>query len=627
MRTNEEARSIIQSNFEMNTVAKRGCAYSVSLALCMYFHYYSAYMVCVFLVMYSVFILTENMSEKPDFKDMGLRFLNFFFYSIFGALLASPLLIPVLKELAQGKSADSGVYSNGSFIVTSFPDLLKQFICGHFGSLYSEGAPAIYFTVIIFALGIFGIIKGLKNRANSVCSIAIIVLFLLSFMFRPLYRVWHMFRDPVAYPHRFAFLFVFFMIVLASKSINSFKVKVPVMAAASVIVAGLLVFNGYKITSAVYDDYPNSTRSSYVELIDMMADMIDYAQDYDVSLERDGVSLCRINKDIEITSNDPMLLSFNGMDYFSSSYNSDMLKLYKELGILQYHYKSCDRGSDIVTDMLLGIDYELYFTKPEYGYDFVYSNGFSSLYHNPYSLGIGYLACDDTCSFGPDPFANQNSFISSVLGKEAGVYESFDYSENERVIDGVQVYDSAGDYVITPMPLKVLRFEPPIGTNLYLNFELLYESELDYDAKNQTDNISIVLNDRGISQFNGYQRASNIYLGNFYENGTFVLDIYDYGDDRKAYLYALNMDKLEEVYNEINEGRFTADSVSGGVVTGHVNVTDENRNDLVFTIPYSSCFKAYVDDVRVATSEYAGALLTIPDLEAGEHTIRIEYTP
>ena len=111
---------------------------------------------------------------------------------------------------------------------------------------------------------------------------------------------------------------------------------------------------------------------------------------------------------------------------------------------------------------------------------------------------------------------------------------------------------------------------------------------LDYDAKNQTDNISIVLNDRGISQFNGYQRASNIYLGNFYENGNFVLDIYDYGDDRKAYLYALNMDKLEEVYNEINEGRFTADSVSGGVVTGHVNVTDENRNDLVFTIPYSS---------------------------------------
>ena len=194
--------------------------------------------------------------------------------------------------------------------------------------------------------------------------------------------------------------------------------------------------------------------------------------------------------------------------------------------------------------MLLGIDYELYFTKPEYGYDFVYSNGFSSLYHNPYSPGLGYLACDDTTVFGSDPFANQDSFISSVLGRQINVYEAIDHTENERVIDGVQVNDSAGDYVITPMPLKVIQFDPPIGRNLYLNFELLSESELDYDDKNRTDNISVVLNEYGISQFNGYQRASNIYLGNYYDNGKFVLDIYDYGEDRKAYLYSLDMEKL-----------------------------------------------------------------------------------
>lgn len=627
MRTNEEARSIIESNFEMNMVAKRGCVYSAVLALCIYFHYYSAYMVCIFLVFYSLFILSENASDKPDYKDLGLRFLNFFFYSIFGALLASPLLIPVLKELSQGKSSDAGVYSNGSFIVTSFIDLLKQFICGHFGSLYSEGAPAIYFTVIVFALGITGLVKGRKNRLNTICGCVIICIFVLSFLFRPLYRVWHMFRDPVAYPHRFAFLFAFFMIVLASKAVDSFKVNKPITAAVSVIITGLLVFNGYKITSAVYSEYPNSTRSSYVELIDMTDDMIGYAKEHADLSQSEGVSVCRINKDIEITSNDPMLLSFNGMDYFSSSYNSDMLGFYKNLGILQYHYKACDRGSNIVTDMLLGIDYELYFTKPEYGYEFVYSNGFASLYRNPYSLGLGYLACDDTCAFGPDPFANQDSFISSVLGRQINVYETFEYTENERIIDGVQVYDSTGEYVITPMPLKVIRFDPPIGQNLYLNFELLNESELDYDDKNRTDNISVVLNEHGISQFNGYQRSSNIYLGNFYDAESFVLDIYDYGEDRKAYLYSLNIDKLAEVYEEIAAGSFVADSVEGGVITGHINVTDESRNDLVFTVPYSSGFKACVDGVRVSTSEYAGALLTIGDIETGEHEIRLEYNP
>ena len=630
MRSNEEARSIIQSNFEMNTVAKRGCAYSVCLALCMCFHYYSAYMVCVFLIMYSVFILSENMQEKPDFKDMGLRFLNFVFYSVFGVLLASPLLFAVLKELSQGKSTDTGVYSNGSFIVTSLPDLLKQFICGHFGSLYSEGAPAVYFTVIVLVLGIIGLVKEKKNRANTVCSIVIITLFIFSFLFRPLYRAWHLFRDPVAYPHRFAFLFVFFMIVLAARVFKDgipVKAKIPVGIAASLIITALLVFNGYKITSAVYDECTSSTRSSYVELIDMMSDIIAYAQDHDASLEREGVSLCRINKDIEITSNDPMLLGFNGMDYFSSSYNVDMLRLYKNLGILQYHYKACDRGSDIVTDMLLGIDYELYFTKPEYGYDYVYSNGFSSLYHNPYSLGLGYLACDDTCRFGSDPFANQNSFVSSVLGRDVSLYEAVDYMENDRVIDGVRSEDSGGDYVITPMPLKVIQFYPPIGENLYLNFELLNESELDYDTKNRTEDILIVLNEYGITKFNGYQRSSNTYLGNFYENGNFILDIYDYGEDRKAYLYSLDTCKVAEIYDEINEGRFIVTSVNGGVITGRLNVTDEARNNMVFTIPYSNSFRAYVDGVRVPTDSYAGALLTIPDLASGEHEIMIEYKP
>ena len=633
MRSKAEARSIIESNFEMNAVAKKGCAYSAMLALCMYFHYYSAYMVCIFLIMYSIFILTENISEKPDLKDMGLRFLNFVFYSMFAALLASPLLIPVVKELAQGKSGDAGVYSNGSFIVTGPIGLLKQFICGHFGSLYSEGAPAVYFTLIVLALGIAGIVKCRKNKANTVCSIVILCVFVLSFMFRPLYRMWHVFRDPVAYPHRFAFLFVFFMLVLASKAlpIDALKKKVPSKAlipsqiAVSAVIVCLLVVNGVRITLPVFGDYPNTKRSDYVYAIDITEDMIAAAKEDSIS-HSDGVSLCRIGKDIEITSNDPMLLGFNGIDYFSSSYNSDMLELYKNLGILQYHYKACDKGSTIVTDMLLGVDYELYYTKPEYGYAFVASNGFGSLYRNPYSLGTGYLACDDTCEFGHNAFENQNAFISSVLGKETAVYTPIVYSQNERMIDGVEVTDSNGDYVITPMPIKVITFDPPVGRNIYLNFELLRESELDYDAKTSTDTIKVYMDEPGWGdEFNGYQRASNMYLGNQYSDRSFVLEIYDSGEDREAYLYELDLELLEEVYSEINEGRFIADQASGSIISGHIMVSDESRNDLVFTIPYSPNFHAYVDGVRVEISEYAGALLTIPDIETGEHEIKLEY--
>ena len=82
---------------------------------------------------------------------------------------------------------------------------------------------------------------------------------------------------------------------------------------------------------------------------------------------------------------------------------------------------------------------------------------------------------------------------------------------------------------------------------------------------------------------------------------------------------------VDEAYRMLEPGRFIAESISPGHVSGHVTVTDDGRRELIFTIAYDERFRAYVDGKETDTYAYAGALLAIPELGIGEHEVEIIY--
>ncbi len=611
----EEAKSkMFSSFFEMNPAAKNGILYSAFLAACMYTHYYSAFMVCVFLILYSVFIIAEEWNggtilafqritgtKEPSLRSTSKKYLNFIFYSLLAALLASPLLIPVAKELAAGKYNDIGVYSDGSFIVTSFIDLIKQFVCGHYGYLYSEGAPAIYCTLIAVIFAGYGLYTGRKNKAKTFLSAIIVVFLLSSFSLRPLYRVWHMFRDPVAYPHRFAFIFVFFVLILAGDGIKRMEINKKVSVAVLCFGVALLVLNGYKLTLSELQTLPYASRSDYGIFIDTTSDLVECA--LEDSRNTGNISFCRINKDYEFTSNDPMLLGFNGLDYFASSFDPGMLRFYKNMGFLQYHYKACDAGDTIYTGMILGTDYLIHKGYVDKGFEMITSNGFSTLSRNPYSLGAGYLAAEDCCEFGENPFENVNLYIDSVMGEEFGLLSALDLTVSKQTIS----------------------FNAPAGQNIYLNFEILNESDLDYEEKSNSDEILVILDDKLIASFVGYQKSYNIFVGNFDEDTECRIVVDGVKEIRQPFIYSLDPDRLMECHDRIATGNFNADLLSAGGIHGTVEVTDPKIDTLVLTVSYSDHFEVYVDGKRSETAAYAGALLSVPDLDPGIHEITITY--
>ena len=615
-------RLIISGSFRKSI--KPAFFYMLFLFCCILIHYYSAYMVCLFLIIYSVYLIT---SCKVKWKEAVGSYIRFVLASLISGGFAAIVFLPVIRELFNGKVYDHGVYSNGGFFVTGPLTFLKQLVCGSFGGLYSEGGPSVYCTLIMLGFAVYAIIRKKSNKAGFFVSTGIVVLFLLSFMIRPLYRIWHMFRDPVAYPHRFAFLFVFFIMVLACEGIKDIKLSDSVTAGTLCVIAALLVFNGFRQLDMDYRTLPSASASDYRFFIDTTADLVEYAQNEPSS---EGLSLCRISKDYEFTSSDTMLLSYNGLDYFSSSYNPEMLRLYKNLGLLQYHYKACDEGTTILTDMLFGIDYMIHKGHADNGYEMVTSNGFATLSSNPYSLGIGYLAdVSDVnhnveSSFGADPFANQQMFLNGITGEDYELFEKLSYEETVKDTVGVgDEKDEDGKPVIEDRIIRTLTFTAPAGKNIYLNFELLNESELDYKSKSDTDLIVVSVDERVIAVFAGYQKAYNIKLGNFDEDTEITVTIEGTDKYRDAYVYAMDFEKFSDLYEYLSESKLLITAMSGNSIEGRISAAEDGKA-LLLTIPYSDETKVYIDGIKADTFAYAGALLMLPDISAGEHVVEIK---
>ena len=80
---------------------------------------------------------------------------------------------------------------------------------------------------------------------------------------------------------------------------------------------------------------------------------------------------------------------------------------------------------------------------------------------------------------------------------------------------------------------------------------------------------------------------------------------------------------MESIYEKLNSSRFNISEISGNVIEGNITVPGSGRS-LLLTIPYSDKTEVIIDGKISDTTEYAGALLMVPEIEEGEHTITIK---
>ncbi len=176
----------------------------VAFSLMIISNYYMAYMVGIFCAV----LFVHQCIVTADAEKCIKIFLSLAKAALLSVALTAWLLVPTIFALLQGKFTipDDRTFAFG------LTDMVNKLFIGSYDNVGMVSAPYIYCgaaALVLFCINFFVKNKGAREKIADLLVIAILF---LSFWFVPLNKVWHMFAAPNAFPYRFTFAAVFFIL-------------------------------------------------------------------------------------------------------------------------------------------------------------------------------------------------------------------------------------------------------------------------------------------------------------------------------------------------------------------------------------------------------------------------------
>ncbi len=422
---------------------KKPYVYCLSLFAAVFFNFYIAYMVCIFLVLYFIYNLLQL--KQLSLKTAFAHCIRFAASSVLGGLMSAVLLFPALADVFQGKGIGNETFGfSTEFSVWQFLARLLPF--GFNWQNLSDDLPNVYAGIITIILTIIFFLAQNIGLKQKLLSAAILLFLFLSMWLTNVMLIFHGFAEPVWFTHRHSFLFVFWACFLAAtafiKGAFSAKtlavtlfvtgvilgcriffeegiytqnrllftiaiiififlllllyIKTPTMRnkefAVSIMLIALMVellINVYYIQMQ-FEQYPDSEYRSFVEDNTELISEIHALEGHDNF---------RIEKSTHRSLNDSFLLNYYGVTHFGSIQDDNSLDFIYSMGltgnIASTIYNSSE--SNIFSDSLLGIKYLLVQQGDPVpsGYEptSIEKNGIT-VYQNPYAFPIAFLLPD-----------------------------------------------------------------------------------------------------------------------------------------------------------------------------------------------------------------------------------------
>lgn len=163
--------------------------YILALAYSLYCNFYIGFMLCLFSLLYFIWLVLEN---REALRASG----SFIISSLLSAGLAAVMLIPAYVSIAGGYSVFSLNDASLSRLNSLFSVLLKLYTGAVSFEQMRYGQPNIYIgiPVLLFAISFFlNPAVPFRKRLSGAFLPGII---LISFIVKPLYLVWHGFDFP-----------------------------------------------------------------------------------------------------------------------------------------------------------------------------------------------------------------------------------------------------------------------------------------------------------------------------------------------------------------------------------------------------------------------------------------------
>ncbi|MCL2810882.1 MAG: YfhO family protein [Clostridia bacterium] len=633
--------------------------YLVSLALALLTNYYMGYMLCLFSVLFFAYCC---LTATPQGRQPGWfrqRALSFVLASLAAAGLAAFSLLPTALSLVGTKA----VLDTSLFVFeTNFrlPDIILMLMTGSFSdSRPINHLPFIFCGALITALAVLYFFNRKISIKEKLLSGALVVVLIIGFYIVAFNLVWHALNPPSSFPFRQSFLFAFLLIWLAYRcythtdgihrwhvlgvagffALMFFLMEAPPLGqrlvdvlwmcagcgllfvwatgkrfqkaalwALAILQCAHLVVNGAQVMEGRQQSTPSGV-ADYQAVEQAGAEALAALREYDGELYRLDMPGLHGSGSVWGT-NSPMLFSYPGVTFFSSTQQVETLAFMRKLGYATNRstaiYPS-NHVSDVV-DSLLGVRYVVSdIHLPHKQYPVVLEAGDLWVYENTYALPLGFAASADvlTAQFEEnDTFSAINEIYATIAG---GGFEP----------------------IFVPLPLDVRTMHDGIS--------------LHYQSEAQVDGPVFAFHGKEFPWaataefvYEGYVLSQHdlIFTDSFplgdYGPGDEVellaMAIADYPpDDFILRLYQQDLEAFDEVIESIAE--------YGAVITRHTDAflsgsitLPEDRPYLLLTLPYDPQWKVWVDGREVVPSPAFGPLMAI-EMTPGEHTFEMRYTP
>ncbi len=621
--------------------------YTISLGIAIFTNYYIAIMLCIFMVLYFIFLLFTNPYKKEKLYYFN-RCGKFAFFSLLAGGLGSIMFIPELYALGYTVSGDFSfpeLWSNYFSIL----DMLSRSLIDVPVSIFSAHDPNIYCTVAVFLMVPLYCLCNKVNPREKVGKLALIALFLISFNTNIPNYIWHGLHFPNSLPARESFIYIFIMITIGYEVVmnirsftkkqlygsflgaigiillieklyvsDSYSFEIIYISLAFIVFYMVIImayYNGnVKKNFIIYllfvvciaeatlnsnheDSYKLTTYSSYIEDNEAIENLV-------AKVSTDENEFFRIEKLSRRTKNDAAWNDYQGVSVFSSMANGSFTEYLGALGFEKSTNAYSYYGYTPFTSALLDVKYVFsnsfldnddYLTLTEYD-----ETQSKYLYRVNYCLPLGFMipsGFDDNWEMtGNNPFALQNSFAELTTG-----------------------YADMFNYI------------PASSTGAKCNFTLSKDSDVYVYVTTYVESISFSVTDEdgnsipGGKSFSGLKHRQICHFGEFPEGANITITTSDSdATTLQVYAYAFDKDVFDNVYNSLNSQSLIISEYDDNYIKGTLNATSDG--DLYTSIIYDKGWSAYVDGEKVEISSIKGALLTVP-VTAGEHTIELRYFP
>ena len=621
---------------------KKSSLYIISLTLLILSNYYFGVIVCIFSVLYFIYLLflKKKFDKRVIFK--------YIISSLLSGMMCMVILVPMVYGVLNGKAL---INMDNPIIPTihNSMSLLSKILPFSFaGSSVYHGAANIYvgsLTIICVILYFFSD----NNKREKVINLVFITILFLTFRIHFLDLLFHGLTEPNCFDYRHAFLLSFMLIKLGYEGYQKEFIKNKYLLLGIISFHLIIFFFGYDyfkdirvlllilsmIIMIIYTFLLEKKRFKYLILLlvlelfgnslntigvisltekdksnlDSYKEYITLNEDIINEIKRMDNTFYRMEKDYhhENSINDSMLFDYNGVSHFDSTSNAKTEKFLENVGFRRLVTRAFyGTGSTRGVDMLLGIKYLLSLKDNFKDYEKI-MQGDINVFENPYYIGMGFMNDFDNKDilFTDNIFENLNNIFNNEM-----------YVKEDYHIDYINVTRDGDTYKRIGDNAKIVyTFNIKTDNNYYLYFK-------DNLVRENYKTATIKINDRIINDYFTKYNYSMIDLGRFNKEEEVVIEIILNNDSlliSDALIYYEDDNVFMDTYNKLRNKGINITKINSSKLEMNVE-----SGSVILSIPYDKGWKIKNNGKEIDYYEVFNGLI---GFNANEGEVSLEYLP